>query len=348
MKILMVCQYYYPEQFKINDICSTLVKQGHKVSVLTGLPNYPSGIIEKGYKKLKKRREVINGVHVTRSLIIARGKGNIRLALNYISFVVSASINALFIKKDFDLIFVYQLSPATMAIPGILLKKITKKPMLLYCFDLWPESIVSGSISKKSKTYSMLFKICRWIYNKADKILVSSNQFKEYFKTTLNIYKDISYLPIYAESLFENIGKISNNKINFVFAGNIGEMQSVETIVYAANEVKENKNILIHIVGDGSSRKKCEELAKNMALDNIIFHGQYPTTEMPKFYELADAFLVTLKNDKMISYTLPGKVQTYMASGKPIIGAINGEAAMIINISQACLTYSLLCGVEVF
>ncbi|MDF2801236.1 MAG: capsular polysaccharide biosynthesis protein Cps4F [Anaerocolumna sp.] len=331
MKILFICQYYYPDQFKINDICSGLVEQGYEITVLTGLPNYPSGVIEKEYKNLNKRVEIIDGVKVIRSWLIGRGQGNIKLALNYLSFAFSASIKSLFIKKDFDLIFVYQLSPVTMALPGILLRKITRKPLILYCFDLWPESVVSGSISTESFIYKVLLKVSSWIYRQADMILTSSKQFEQYFNNTLGIHNELNYFPIYAESLFDNIGKNDDNNVNFVFAGNIGEMQSVETIVYAANELREDKNIKIHIVGDGSSRKSCEQLSTSLHLDNVIFYGHRPITEMPIFYEIADAFLVTLKDNRFISYTLPGKVQTYMASGKPIIGAINGETKVIIE-----------------
>lgn len=331
MKILFVCQYYYPEQFKINDICTELVKQGHEVTVLTGLPNYPSGVIDKEYKSLDKRVESIDGVKVIRSWIIGRGQGKIKLALNYLSYAISASIKSLFIKKDFDLIFVYQLSPVTMALPGILLKKITKKPLIIYCFDLWPESIVSGGISTDSYIYKILLKMSKWIYQKADRLITSSKQFEDYFNNTLDINEELNHLPIYAESIFDGIGKKDDTTVDLVFAGNIGKMQSVETIIYAANELKEEKDIKFHIVGDGSSKRKCEELSNSLGINNITFHGQHPITEMPKFYELADAFLVTLKNNKMISYTLPGKVQSYMASGKPIIGAINGETSIVIK-----------------
>jgi len=236
MRILFVCQYYYPEQFKINDICNELVKQGHKITVLTGLPNYPSGVIEKVYKKRNKRLEYIDGVKVIRAWLIGKGNGKIKLFFNYLSFAVSASIKSLFIEKDFDLIFVYQLSPVTMALPGILLKKLTNKPLILYCFDLWPESIVSGGISTRSITYTVLLKLSKWIYGRADQILISSQQFKGYFNKTLDIETELRYLPIYAEALFDNMDKNNHEIINLVFAGNIGEMQSVETIIYEKNE----------------------------------------------------------------------------------------------------------------
>jgi glycosyltransferase involved in cell wall biosynthesis len=333
MKILVVCQYFYPEQFRVSDICFELVKEGHKVTVLTGLPNYPSGIVDKRYKSFQNRNEEINGVHVIRSWLLGRGKGTKGLALNYISFALSSTVKAMFMKKDFDLILVYQLSPVTMALPGILLKKLTKKPLILYSHDLWPESIASAGISTDSVIYRVLLKISKWIYRSADQILTSSKMFEGYFQNTLGIHERIIHLPVYAEALFENIRvkEKMNDFLDLVFAGNIGEMQSVETIVLAANELKENHNIKFHIVGDGSSKGKCEELAEKFGLKNIVFYGQHPITDMPKFYEMADAFLITLKANEVISYTLPNKVQSYLAAGKPVIGSINGETQLVIN-----------------
>lgn len=333
MKILVICQYFFPEQFRVNDICFQLAKLGHKVTVLTGLPNYPTGIIHKDYKWFRKHHENINGVKVIRTSIIGRGKESIRLALNYLSFMINASIKSLFLKKDFDLILVYQLSPVTMAVPAILLKRITNKPLIIYCHDLWPESIVSAGILSNSTIYKVLLKMSKWIYKNADEIYTSSKLFSEYFNNTLDLYNNITYLPVYAEALFEKINakQAWDNTINLVFAGNIGEMQSVETIIYAANELKDEKNIKLHIVGDGSSRRRCEELSTSFKLDNVIFHGQHPISEMPSFYDMANAFLITLKANKIISYTLPNKVQSYMAAGKPIIGAIDGETQIVIN-----------------
>ncbi|WP_094603861.1 hypothetical protein SPSIL_042730 [Sporomusa silvacetica DSM 10669] len=340
MKILVVCQYFYPEQFRVNDICFQLVEAGHQISVLTGLPNYPSGIVDKKYTWFKNGREKINGVNVIRSWLIGRGNGIKRLGLNYISFAVSSIISSFFIKKDFDVILVYQLSPVTMALPAIILKKLTNKPLIIYCHDLWPESIASAGISPTSKLYIILLRLSKWIYKSADEIFTSSKLFKEYFNNTLDIHGNITYLPVYAEALFEEIHTIapsSGDGINLVFAGNIGEMQSVETIIYAANELKDYSHIKWHIIGDGSSRHKCEALTSQLELKNIIFYGQHPISHMPRFYQMADAFLVTLKANKVISYTLPNKVQSYLAVGKPIIGAIDGETQVVINEAECGL-----------
>lgn len=333
MKILVVDQHFYPEQFRVNDICFELAKEGHDVTVLTGLPNYPSGYVEPGYKSLKKRFEVINGVKVYRSWILERRKGKFRLALNYLSFVLTGSLKALFLKKDFDVVLVYQTSPVTMAIPAIVVKKIAKVPLIIYCHDLWPESIASAGISSESKIYSILLPISKTIYKSADHIFTSSKLFEKYFNQKLGIHENITHLPVYAEALFEDIKpkEEEDSGVDLVFAGNIGEMQSVETILLAANELKQEQNLTFHIVGDGSSRKKCQKLAQDLGLSNVKFYGQFPITEMPRFYEMADAFLVTLKQNEVISYTLPNKVQSYMAAGKPILGAIDGETQLVIH-----------------
>ncbi|BDG37657.1 glycosyltransferase family 4 protein [Saccharococcus caldoxylosilyticus] len=339
MKILVVSQYYHPEQFRITDICETLVSLGHEVVVLTGLPNYPQGKIYPGYTWPKRRYEVISGVKVIRVPIIGRGNNFIRLAMNYVSFLLTATIKTLFLKKDFDIVFVYQLSPITMAIPALLYKKLTGKKVLLYCLDIWPESIAAAGIGQSSYIYKFLLAISRKIYKNVDRILVSSYSFIKYFKDIIGIeLQPINYLPQHAEEQYYlDINHATREKgdkgtVNLLFAGNVGEMQSVETIIRAAAELRAIDQLKWHIVGDGSARLKCEELVKHLGLeDKVIFYGHRPVSEMPQFFSMASALLVTLKNNEFISYTLPGKVQSYMAAGKPIIGAINGEARRVIE-----------------
>lgn len=349
MKILVVCQLFYPEQFEINDICFTLAEQGHDITVITGLPNYPEGVILKDYRWFKKRNEEINGVEVIRVPLIGRGNSKIRLALNYLSYAVSASIKVLFMKKRYETVLVYQLSPVTMTIPAILYKALTGKRIFLYCTDLWPESVVAAGISKESLLFKVIYLLSRWIYTKVDRIAISSRLFAKYFKEVLKIESPLEYIPAYAESLFENIDNVeqksTNGPINLVFAGNIGEVQSVDTIIKAAGRLKDNAQIKWHIVGAGSAFDKCQKLADKLRLkDVVIFYGQKPIEDMPFFYHMADAFLVTLSSNETISYTLPKKVQSYMAAGKPIIGAINGETSVVINEAEC----GLCCGAEDF
>lgn len=339
MKILVVCQYYYPEPFRITDICETLVQKGHQVTVLTGLPNYPEGRVHDDYRRGRKRNETLNGVKVIRTFEIGRGNSRLKLFLNYFSFAVSASLKVLIMKEEYDVVFVNQLSPVMMGIPAMVYKKKYNKKILLYCLDLWPDSLAAGGIRESSIIYILFLRISKRIYKSPDSILVTSNMFKDYFQNTLGLpIRNIEHLPQYAEDLFservdtkEGETKDSNKGFNFVFAGNIGDMQSVETIIKAANEVHTHHNITFHILGDGSKLEECKQLADSFDLANVTFHGRRPVEEMPYFYGMADAMLITLKNNKALSYTLPGKIQSYMAAGRPVIGAINGETSYVIK-----------------
>lgn len=335
MKILVVCQYYHPEPFRISDICETLVQRGHEVTVLTGLPNYPEGRVPDEYRHGKKRRETLNGVNVVRCFEIGREKGRISLFLNYFSFVISASFKAMFMTQKFDVILVNQLSPVMMGIPAMVYKRRHNKKILLYCLDLWPASLAAGGIKVDTMIYKLFLRLSKWIYSSADSILVTSSMFKDYFERTLGLQTcNMTHLPQYAEDLFsENSDVQVDKRYNFVFAGNIGDMQSVDTIVRAANELRDRPDITLHIIGDGSKSEECRLLADSFKLTNIVFYGRRPIEEMPYYYGKASAMLVTLKDNEALSYTLPGKIQSYMAAGKPIFGAINGETSRVIKAS---------------
>jgi glycosyltransferase involved in cell wall biosynthesis len=348
MKILVVSQHYYPEQFRITDICESLASEGHKVTVLTGLPNYPQGKVYSGYSWFKRRNEVKNGVEIIRTPIISRGNNTLKLMINYVSFALNASIKALFLKKDFDIVYVYQTSPVTMAIPALVYKKITGKKVVLNCLDIWPECIAAAGFNRDSVLYKILLLVSRFIYNSADKILVTSKLFVDYFNDVIKINdsKKIEYLPQYAEELYssnEEATRLNRKEINLMFAGNIGKMQSVDTIIRAAAELRDLENIKWHIVGDGSARVECEKLVEELGIkEKVIFYGQKPVDEMPSFFSKASAMIVTLKNNEFVSYTMPGKVQSYMAAGKVVLGAINGETQKIIEESQC----GLCCNAE--
>lgn len=341
MKILVVCQHFYPEQFRINDICKELVRKGHDVTVLTGLPNYPKGKVLKEYRWFKNRNQVIDGIKIKRCSLVGRGKSIFKMMINYIWFALFGSLKALFMKKDFDIVYVYQISPITMAIPAIVVKKIKHIPLIIHCLDQWPISITTGGISKTSLIYKILQKISISIYNKADKITISSKSFKKYFTNELKISKEkeFIYWPSYAESDYENLEDTKDDTFDLVFAGNIGPALSVETIVETAKLLKDEKRIKFHIVGDGLSKKSCENLANSYNLKNIKFYGFFPVSEMGKFYSLADAFLITMSDNEVVNNTLPAKVQSYMIAGKPIVGAVSGEAAVTIeeaNCGRCC------------
>lgn len=337
MKILVVCQYYYPELFRINDICEQLVQDGDSVTVLTGLPNYPTGKIPNEYRWWKKRKEIINGVKVLRCFEIGRKKGVFGMALNYISYMISASLKAIFLKKDFDIIFSYQLSPVTMVLPAIILKKRSKKPLYLYCCDIWPESIKNIISDEKNIIYKFVKKFSKYLYAKSDIITVTSKPFIDYFnKEHLIPIEKISYIPQHAEDLYLKMDfKPVNDIVDFVFMGNIGIAQDVECILNATEKIKDISGFKVHFVGDGSYLEKSKTIVEEKGLSDIVtFYGRHSLDEMAKFYSLADACLLTLKADSLIGLTMPSKLQGYMAAGKVIIGAINGAAKEVINESQ--------------
>ncbi len=337
MNILVVCQYYYPEPFRVNDLCEEMVKRGHEVTVVTGEPNYPEGIIYDGYQNHAHADEIINGVHVYRCPIIPRKTGALYRLLNYFSFPYQA--NKVIKKlcksgnKPFDIVFVNQLSPVMMAEPAIKYRKAKHVKAVLYCLDLWPESLIAGGIGRNSLIYKLFFGISKRIYRKMDRILISSRMFRGYLVDNFGVAQDrIGYFPQYAEGLFEKLPYKEPAEItNFVFAGNIGEIQSLDTVIRAAEKLTDQP-VCFQIVGGGTDLERLKELAKD--LPNVVFCGRKNLEEMPAVYATADAMLITLKADPVLSLTLPGKMQSYMACGKPVIGAINGETATVIGDSR--------------
>lgn len=344
MKVLVVCQYYKPEPFRISDICEALVEMGHSVTVVTGTPNYPEGVIYPGYENGAKADEIINGVTVHRCPLIPRKSGALYRFLNYYSFVFSSQKYLRGLNEDFDVVFVNQLSPVMMAQAALTWAKRKGKRCVLYCLDLWPESLLAGGIRKDSLIYKVFRRVSRRIYQSADQILVTSRGFVPYFEETLGLTgKKLGYLPQYAEDMFGALPESTEpkNTVDFLFAGNVGSLQSVETIVEAARLLQNESQIRVHIVGGGISLENCKKQAEG--LNNITFHGRRDLGEMPSFYAMADVLLITMGKDPVLSATLPGKVQSYMAAGKPVAGAIDGETARLINEEALC---GACCGAE--
>lgn len=331
MKLLILSQYYNPEQFLINEIAPRLVKRGHDVTVLTGLPNYPGGIVLKEYRH-GRREEIIDGVKVIRCYEHGRGKTKLDLILNYLSYMISAAIKIRKLGK-FDLILCYQLSPITMLFPATIGKKKYGTPILNYCLDIWPESakaqLGSGFI------YRLIAKFSRFLYQKCDCIAVTSEPFIEYLNKENGISREkLIYIPQHADGqmLKQDLSSPENGIADFMFAGNLGKGQKIETIIKATAIIKENNNFLVHIVGDGSMRSVLESMADELGVsDKIIFHGGQLRSNMPEWYKKADALLITLRGNNFVGNTMPGKLQTYMTVGKPILGAINGAAQQVIH-----------------
>ena len=345
MKILFVSQYFYPESFKGNDIVFDLIEKGHEVTVLTGKPNYPEGKFYKGYNFFNKNSEYIKGAKVIRSPLFPRRSGKaIPLALNYFSFIFFSFFTTLLrIRGEFDVVFVQQLSPVTMALPGLWIKKRRGIPLVLWVLDLWPESIIASSNIKSDFIINPIEKLVKRIYNKSDKILVSSKFFKESVLEKCNDKNiSIEYFPNWAEDVFlkTNRTALKDYKIpefpagfNLMFAGNIGEAQDFESILIAA-ELTKNEGINWILIGDGRKLDWIKNEIKVKHISNIYLFGRHPLESMPLFFEKADAMLVSLKDEPIFSLTVPAKIQAYMASGKVILGMLNGEGKELINDSS--------------
>ena len=330
MKILVVCQYYKPEPFRISDICEALAEAGHKVTVVTGIPNYPEGEIYTGYEKTAGQDVLDNGVHIHRCYTIPRKTGALYRMLNYFSFAWSSARYLSRTTKEYDVVFVNQLSPVMMAWGAIRYARKWNKKVVLYCLDLWPESLQAGGIRKGSLIYNIFLAISKKVYCAVDRVLITSKGFANYLNEYIGVKGECGYLPQYAEATFDDVPDYvpHDAPYHFMFAGNIGEMQSVDTIIEAARALEHDSRVVFDIVGDGSALQHCKKLAEG--LENVIFCGRKGVEEMPFYYAKADAMLVTMKDNPEIALTLPGKVQSYMAAGRTLIGSIGGETAQVI------------------
>lgn len=340
MKILFVCQYFYPEVFRGNDIAFHWAEDGHEVHVVTGIPNYPDGVFHQGYGWFKKRHEVVNGVKVTHLPIIPRGNNKIMLMLNYFSYLIVGWVYMLFhaLFHKYDRVFVQQLSPVMMSAPGVLYKRIRKTPLYTWVLDLWPESLTAaGGINNK---YVLAFfkHYVKSEYKHSDKILISSRSFE---KSILEYgdYKDkIVYYPQWSDaSPNDNVNKNDTlpelpEGFKLMFAGAVGEAHGFECTMEAARLTKEQKEIKWVIVGDGRKLEWVREYVKEHGLEETVYTlGRFPAEAMPWFFGQADVMLVTLSDDPLFKLYAPAKISSYMAAGKPIVAVLNGEGAEMIR-----------------
>lgn len=343
MKILIISQRYWPEIFRITDIAESLANNCIDVTVLTGLPNYPYGYVLNQYKNHKNRVEEHNAVHIVRCKEIGRRNNVFFRFLNYYSFPHYSKRIIRRIDKDFDVVLINELSPIMAAKPGLIYKKLYGTKVVMYEMDLWPESLLAGGIKKGSLLYNHYKKVSSKIYAKCDKILVSTKEHIGYIKALPGCDAlNIEYLPQYAETIFEQVKEKKleiDGPINLMFAGNIGKAQSIETIIRAASLLKNEPKYKFHIVGTGSEYDNIVELSKQLNTNNVVFYGQKPLSEMPELYSKMDVMLVTLEDSSYANLTIPGKVQSYLAAGKPIIAAVNGSTADLIknkNVGYVC------------
>ena len=343
--ILVIAQYFYPEQFRINDICTEWVKRGYKVTVVTGIPNYPQGKYYDGYGLFKKRKETYNGMDIIRIPLVPRGNNAIMLALNYLSFVVSGFFWKSFTRIKADFVFIFEVSPMTQALPGVWYAKKRKIPCYLYVTDLWPENVEIVAGIKNKTILNTIGIMVDYIYKRCDRIFTSSESFIQAIVDRGTDRKKLEFWPQYAEDYYKpvdkekaNIPEIPQDDIfNIIFAGNIGFAQGLDVLPEAAKILKKtNTKVRFNIVGDGRFKETLKaKVEESQVTDYFNFNDKQPATRIPEFMAVSDATLISLSKSKVFSITLPAKTQSCLACGVPVIVSADGEIQDVIKKADA-------------
>jgi glycosyltransferase involved in cell wall biosynthesis len=346
VKILFCSQHFWPENFPTNDLAQALVERGLEVDVLTGKPNYPQGRYYPGYRGLGCRVESWSGAGVFRVPLAARGNGSaMRMVFNYLSFILSGTICApwLLRGREYSVIFVYGSSPILQALPAILLGRLKRCPVVIWVQDLWPESLEATGYVRNPRILRAVARVVRFIYRRADLLLVQSHAF-ESAVSRLSGGTPIAYYPNSVDAAFCSAGGSATPEVPalttgfpVVFAGNIGAAQAMEVIVEAAALLQGYPEIRFVLVGDGVRREWLQREVSARRLRNVSLPGSFPVSAMPALLHQAEALLVTLVDHPALHATVPSKVQTYMAIGRPIVASLNGEGARLVRESAAGL-----------
>ncbi len=343
--LLVISQYFYPESFRINDMCCEWVKRGYEVTVVTGIPNYPQGKFYKGYRGFKKRKECWNGVNIIRIPLFARGKTAVGLVLNYVSFAISGFFWQCFTKLRADLVFTFEVSPMTQALIGAWYAKRYRVPHFLYVQDLWPENVEYVTGIHNRGLIGAIDKMVDWIYRRSDKIFATSQSFvKEIQKRIPDDADKVVYWPQYAEDFYVPLLKHATSQIpkddrfKIIFTGNIGQAQGLEILPLTAKLLKEKNmtDVSFYIVGDGRQREHLAANIQTLGVGDMFFMlGQQPAEKVPELLAVCDAAFVSFANHPLFEKTIPAKLQSYMACGMPILASAIGETERIIR-EAAC------------
>ena len=348
MRLLVVSQYFWPENFRINDLVDELVRRGHEVTVLTGIPNYPDGVIFPEFKENSEKYSKYCDAEIIRVPMLPRGTGGVRLLLNYLSFAASATIIGTWRLRgrDFDVIFTCQLSPVTVGFPAVALRALKRIPMAFWILDLWPDTLKAVGVVRSGSILHAVDRMVKFIYKRCDLIMAQSKSFIPKIRESTDYLKRIEYFPSWAEQIF-SMGEVpladevplKQGSFDVMFAGNIGEAQDFPSILAAAEILRPNPKIRWLIVGDGRAAPwVADEIKKRNLSDSVFMLGRYPLERMPSFFKHADALLVSLKDEPIFSMTIPGKLQSYLAAGIPVLAMLDGEGAAVVTQANAGLT----------
>ncbi len=342
-RILIVSQYFYPERFRVNDLASQLVKKGFKVTVLTGLPNYPEGKYFKGFNLFKRNKENrYEGVEIIRLPIFSRGRNKVSLAINYFSFLFCGYLFAIFTKRKFDAVFTYGISPILQAIPAIIYSKKNKIKSYLYLMDFWPYSIEAVDGIKNKRILKFISNISKWIYKKTDKILISSEGYKEDLVKFGIQESNIIYWPQYHEDFYypretnySLTPELDPSKFNFIFTGNLANGQGIELFLEFIREYIEklkSLNINFTFLGDGIEKNRLIKLTTEYQLTSIVkFIGSKNPNEVPQYLSNSKGALLILNKHPHLSQVLPAKVSSYVGCKIPIFCISNDPLSSFIE-----------------
>jgi colanic acid biosynthesis glycosyl transferase WcaI len=344
MRILVVTQYFWPENFRINDLVTELVRRGHHVTVLTGLPNYPDGEVFSAFLEDPRRFALYEGADVQRVPMLARGKGGLRLLLNYVSFAISATLVGIWKLRgrEFDVVFTYEPSPITVGLPAVAMRLVKRARLVFWVQDLWPETPQAVGVVKSRAVLSAVGKMVAFIYTRCDLILAQSKSFIPQIYKYAPSQSRVLYFPNWADKVSMSRGvkpapevPFRPGSFNVMFAGNIGDAQDFPAILAAAQRLKSHA-VRWLIVGDGRMASWVEDEIKRRELqDQVFMFGRHPSHRMSSFFQHADALLVSLKDNPIFAMTIPSKLQTYLSSGIPVVAMLNGEGSEVIRESGA-------------
>lgn len=343
MRLLVVSQYFWPEDFRVNDFVLGMRERGHEVTVLTGLPNYPGGEIFEAFRADPRRFDrFYDGVEVLRVPVVPRGGSKIGLLLNYLSFAMTGMIVGPWKLRgrSFDAIFVFQTSPITSALPAVVLRRIKRAPNLMWVLDVWPDTLAAVGVTKNRHALGLIGLLVRFIYKNCDRILVQSRAFRAPVLRDGGTEAQLAYFPNWIEPTFKDgldgvetapEVRIWHGTFKVMFAGNLGEAQDLPAVLDAAEATRDMPDLRWLIVGDGRAADEVkQEIARRDLGGRVVMLGRHPAERMPSFFVAADALLVSLRSEPIFAMTIPGKVQSYMAAGKPILGMIDGEGGRVI------------------
>ncbi|MBR1486838.1 MAG: glycosyltransferase family 4 protein [Synergistaceae bacterium] len=347
--LLVISQYFYPETFRINDMAAEWSKRGYKVTVLTGIPNYPMGKFFPGYSFTKRRRENWNGIEIIRIPLIARGHSSLGMVANYLSFVASGFFWNIFNKIEADLVFSFEVSPMTQVKVGYGYAKKHKVPHFVYVQDLWPDNIETVTGIHNPLIIKPIDRMVDKIYKQADKIFVPSPSFvASISERKVKVAPEkIHYWPQYAEDFYKPLEKQKINSIpdddNFkiAFTGNIGRAQGLEILPKVAALLK-NEKVKFIIVGDGRYQAEFENQIENLGVrENFIMIPRVQAEKIPEILSVCDAGFISFSKSPLWEKTIPAKLQSYMACGKAVIASASGETQRIINEAECGICTAL-------